>query len=67
MGFPKGASIPFGQGRGQNPAREVALFIDARRTGAIYWVEFADTIHQHGGFDLWQARGYATSRLRHEI
>jgi hypothetical protein len=27
MGFPKGASIPFGQGRGQNPAREVALFI----------------------------------------
>ena len=27
MGFPKGASIPFGQGRGQNPAREVASFI----------------------------------------
>ena len=28
MGFPKGASIPFGQGRGHNPAREVASFID---------------------------------------
>ena len=27
MGFPKGASLPFGQGRGQNPAREVASFI----------------------------------------
>ena len=29
MGFPKGASIPFGQGRGQNPAREVASLIDS--------------------------------------
>jgi hypothetical protein len=28
MGFPKGASIPFGQGRGQYPGREVASFID---------------------------------------
>ena len=28
MGFPKGASIPFGQGRGQYPAREVVSFID---------------------------------------
>jgi hypothetical protein len=28
MGFPKGASIPFGQGRGQNPAREAVSFID---------------------------------------
>jgi hypothetical protein len=28
LGFPKGASIPFGQGRGQNPAREVASFIN---------------------------------------
>ena len=28
MGFPKGASIPVGQGRDQNPAREVAPFID---------------------------------------
>jgi hypothetical protein len=27
MGFPKGASIPFGQWR-HNPAREVASFID---------------------------------------
>ena len=27
MGFPKGASIPFGQVRGQYPAREVASFI----------------------------------------
>ena len=31
MGFPKGASIPFGQGRGQNPAREVASFIGWRK------------------------------------
>jgi SAM-dependent methyltransferase len=30
VGFPKGASIPFGQRRGQNPAREVALFIESR-------------------------------------
>ena len=29
MGFPKGASIPFGQGQGQNPAREVASFIES--------------------------------------
>ena len=28
MGFPKGASIPFGQGRSQKPAREVVSFID---------------------------------------
>jgi len=27
MGFPKGVSIPFGQGRGQYPGREVASFI----------------------------------------
>jgi len=27
MGFPKGASIPFGQARGQYPAREVAALI----------------------------------------
>jgi hypothetical protein len=26
MGFPKGASIPFGQERSQNPAREAVLF-----------------------------------------
>jgi len=30
MGFPKGASIPFGQGRGQYPGREVASFIMTR-------------------------------------
>ena len=27
MGFPKGASIPFGQARGLYPAREMASFI----------------------------------------
>ena len=27
MEFPKGASIPFGQGRGKYPGREVASFI----------------------------------------
>jgi putative addiction module killer protein len=27
MGFSKGASIPFGQGRGKYPGREVASFI----------------------------------------
>jgi hypothetical protein len=31
MGIPKGASIPFGQGRGQYPGREVASFIDVAR------------------------------------
>ena len=31
MGFPKGASIPFGQGRGQNPAREVVSFIEQHK------------------------------------
>ena len=35
MGFPKGANIPFGQGRGQNPAREVASFIDPARDAAV--------------------------------
>jgi len=34
MEFPKGASIPFGQGRGQNPAREVASFIDKSARGS---------------------------------
>jgi hypothetical protein len=32
MGFPKGASIPFGQGRGQYLAREVPSFIDSDDT-----------------------------------
>ena len=27
MGFPKGASLPFGQGRGQTPGLEVTSFI----------------------------------------
>jgi len=39
MGFPKGASIPFGQGRGQYPAREVASFnsstVDFLKSGPI--------------------------------
>ena len=28
MEFPKGASLPFGQRRGKNPARKVVSFID---------------------------------------
>ena len=32
MGFPKGASIPFGQGRGSIPAREVASFNNEEET-----------------------------------
>ena len=35
MGFPKGASIRFGQGRGQNPAREVASFIEGQIAGLL--------------------------------
>jgi hypothetical protein len=34
-GFPKVASIAFGQRRNQNPAREVALFIDSLNARSI--------------------------------
>jgi len=34
MGFPKGASIPFGQGRGQYPGREVASFMNCQNCQA---------------------------------
>jgi len=30
MGFPRGSNIPFGQGRGQYPGREVASFINEK-------------------------------------
>jgi len=46
MGFPKGASIPFGQERGQYPAREVAAFIGYDGLTPLWSQEPRDAVHR---------------------
>ena len=52
VGFPKGAIIPFGQERGQNPAREVASSIGRNSKGGFT-----------AGMDIFSRLGYEAIKL----